>query len=142
VNKRYVIRLTDEERGRLEGLTPPARQGPHTQAALRSRTAEKTDASEGGPASWTDERIASIKSVAREERGFCEEGLEVALMPPRSPLVTGGGACSTGRPRRTGCPGVSPSTRGVGPVDLEALKSSHGRRYKYPSCGWQKLSRA
>ncbi len=89
--KRYVVRLTDEERENLEALVRRGRA--HSRKLLYARILLKTDASEGGPA-WTDERIAdaletSADTVARQRRRFLEDGLEVALMP-RKP----------GRPRR------------------------------------------
>ena len=89
--KRYVVRLTDEEREHLKALVRRGRA--HSRKLLYARILLKTDASEGGPA-WTDERIAdaletSADTVARERRRFLEDGLEVALMP-RKP----------GRPRR------------------------------------------
>lgn len=89
--KRYVVRLTDEERQRVEKLV--RRGGAHARSLLYARILLKADASEGGPA-WTDERIAdaletSADTVARERRRFVEDGLEVALM-----------AKKPGRPRR------------------------------------------
>jgi transposase len=89
VYKRYVVRLTDEERGRLEVLVRHGRA--HARKLLYGRILLKADANGEG---WTDERIAealevSTATVARERRRFCEEGLEVALLP-RKP----------GRPRR------------------------------------------
>ena len=89
--KRYIVRLTDEERGHLEALVRRGRA--HARKLLYARILLKADASEGGPA-WADERIAdametSADTVARERRRFVEDGLEVALMP-RKP----------GRPRR------------------------------------------
>jgi transposase len=91
VNKRYVVRLTEDERGHLEGLL--RRGKAHTRKLLYARILLKSDAAEDGPA-WTDERIAeafgaSAATVARERRRFSEEGLEVALMPKKP-----------GRPRR------------------------------------------
>jgi transposase len=91
VKKRYVVRLTHEERRRIGTLVH--RGGMHARSLLYGRILLKADASEGGPA-WTDERIAdametSTDTVARERRRFCEEGLEVALM-----------ARKPGKPRR------------------------------------------
>ena len=88
--KKYVVRLTEEERSQLETLMRSGRA--HARKLLYGRILLKADA--GGPDRWTDERIAdalevSTATVARERRRFCEEGLEVALMP-RKP----------GRPRR------------------------------------------
>ena len=88
--KRYVVRLTERERGQLETLVRSGRA--HARKLLYARILLKADAD--GPDRWTDERIAdalevSTATAARERRRFCEEGLEVALMP-RKP----------GRPRR------------------------------------------
>ena len=89
--KRYIVRLTDEERERIEKLVRRGRA--HARSLLYARILLKADASEGGPA-WTDERIAealetSADTVARERRRFVEDGLEVALM-----------AKKPGKPRR------------------------------------------
>jgi transposase len=89
MNKKYRVRLTDEERNHLEKLV---RKGEaHARKLLYARILLKAD--EDGPA-WTDERIAdalevSVATVARERRRYLEEGLEVALMPKKP-----------GRPRR------------------------------------------
>ncbi len=89
--KRYVVRLSEEERQRIEALI--RRGGAHARSLLYGRILLKADASEGGPA-WTDERIAeametSTDTVARERRRFAEDGLEMALL-----------AKKPGRPRR------------------------------------------
>ena len=97
--KKYVVRLTEVEREYLEGLL---RKGEaHARKLLYARILLKADANAHR---WTDERIAqalelSTATVARERRRFCEEGLEVALMPkkpgrPRRRVLDG-------RPRRT-----------------------------------------
>jgi transposase len=88
--KKYVVRLTDQERSQLETLVRSGRA--HTRKLLYARILLKADAD--GPHQWTDERIAeafevSTATVARERRRFCEDGLEVALMPKKP-----------GRPRR------------------------------------------
>jgi transposase len=91
MNKKYRVLLTDEERNHLEKLVRKGKA--HARKLLYARILLKAD--EGGPASsWTDERIAealevSVATVARERRRFCEEGLEVALLPKKP-----------GRPRR------------------------------------------
>ena len=89
MNKKYRVRLTDEERNYLEKLV--RRGKAHARKLLYARILLKAD--ENGPA-WTDERIAdalevSGATVARERRRFWEEGLEVALLPKKP-----------GRPRR------------------------------------------
>jgi transposase len=90
MHKKYVVRLTEEERSRLETLVRRGRA--HTRRLLYARILLKADAN--GPERWTDERIAeafeiSTATVARERRRYCEDGLEVALMPKKP-----------GRPRR------------------------------------------
>jgi hypothetical protein len=91
VYKRYVVRLSEEERQRIGTLLRGGRA--QARSLLYARILLKADASEGGPA-WTDERIAeametSTDTVARERRRFVEDGLEVALM-----------AKKPGKPRR------------------------------------------
>ena len=88
--KKYVVGLTEKERSQLETLVRSGRA--HARKLLYARILLKADAD--GPDQWTDERIAeafevSSATVARERRRFCEEGLEVALMPKKP-----------GRPRR------------------------------------------
>jgi hypothetical protein len=88
--KKYVVRLTDEERQQIEKLVRRGRA--HARSLLYGRILLKADAD--GPDRWTDERISealevSTDTVARERRRFCEDGLEVALMPKKP-----------GRPRR------------------------------------------
>ena len=90
MNKKYRVRLTDEERNHLEKLVRKGKA--HARKLLYARILLKAD--EDGPASWTDEKIAdalevSAATVARERRRYFEEGLEVALMPKKP-----------GRPRR------------------------------------------
>ena len=87
--KKYVVCLTEAEREHLEKLVRKGKA--HARKLLYARLLLKADANKD---SWTDERIAealevSTATVARERRRFCEEGLEVALMPKKP-----------GRPRR------------------------------------------
>ena len=82
--KKYVVRFTEEERGQLETLVRRGRA--HARKLLYARILLKADAN--GPDRWTDERIAeafevSTATVARERRRYCEDGLEVALMPKK-----------------------------------------------------------
>ncbi len=90
--KKYVVRLTDQERRQLETLLRRGRA--HAHKLLYARILLKADPN--GPDHWTDERIAEAfevctATVARERRRFCEDGLEVAPMPKKA-----------GRPRRRG----------------------------------------
>jgi homeodomain-containing protein len=87
MNKKYRVRLTDEERNHLQKLVRKGKA--HVRKLLYARILLKAD--EDGPASWTDERIAdalevSVATVARERRRYCEEGLEIALMPKKPGL--------------------------------------------------------
>lgn len=87
MNKKYRVRLTDEEQRHLEKLVRKGKT--HARKLLYARILLK--AYENGPASWTDERIAdafevSVATVARERRRYCEEGLEIALMPKKPGL--------------------------------------------------------
>ena len=89
MNKKYRVRLSGEERKHLEKLV--RRGKAHARKLLYARILLKAD--ENGPA-WTDERIAdafevSVATIARERQRFCEEGLEIALLPK-----------NPGRPRR------------------------------------------
>jgi transposase len=89
MNKKYRVRLTDEERNHLEKLVRKGKA--HARKLLYARILLKAD--EDGP-SWDHQRIAdalevSVATVARQRRRFCEEGLEIALLPKKP-----------GRPRR------------------------------------------
>ena len=97
MNKKYIVRLSDEERRHLTELT---RKG--TAAAYKIRHAHiLLKADTDGPA-WTDERIAesfsvSINTVQGVRQRLVEQGLEAALnrkkqpRPSRPPLLDGEG---------------------------------------------------
>ena len=85
--KRYVVRLSDEERERLNTLISsgkhPARQ------LTRARILLKADASETGEG-WRDCEIAaaldtSVDTVARTRQQLVEEGFDAALVRKHSP---------------------------------------------------------
>ena len=85
--KKYVVRLGDDERERLNTLIKkgkaPARQ------LLKARILLKADASEAGEA-WSNSRIAealdtSIDTIARTRQLLVEEGLDGALTRKHSP---------------------------------------------------------
>lgn len=97
MNKKYIVRLSDEERRHLAELT---RKGKATAYKIRhANILLKADAD--GPA-WTDERIAesfavSVNTVLGVRQRLVEQGLEAALNrkkqahPSRSPLLDGAG---------------------------------------------------
>ena len=79
--KKYVVKLSDGERERLDTLIHvgkhPARQ------LMKARILLKADASEGGEG-WSDSRIAralntSVATVSRTRQQLVEEGFEAVL---------------------------------------------------------------
>jgi transposase len=97
MNKKYIVRLTDEEREQLAELT---RKGRATAYKIRhAQILLKADAD--GPA-WTDARIAesfsvSVNTVLGVRQRLVEQGLEAALNrkpqahPSRAPRLDGEG---------------------------------------------------
>lgn len=80
-NKRYVVRLEEEERERLHHLVSVGRGA--ARKLTHARVLLQADQSKAGP-SWTDERIAeglggTTRSVECICQRFVEEGLESAL---------------------------------------------------------------
>jgi len=95
IRDRYIVRLTDEERGRLAALVSKGRAA--ARKLTHARVLLKADAD--GPA-WTDERIAEALDVGRRtveniRRRLVEEGFEAALnrkkrcRPPREKILDG-----------------------------------------------------
>jgi len=117
--KKYVVKLSDEERERLNTLI---HKGKHRAGQLvKARILLKADATEAGEG-WSDSQIAaaldiSIGTVARTRQQLVEEGFEAVLTRKHSPasarkrIFDGAAeaklvavACSkppTGRARRT-----------------------------------------
>jgi hypothetical protein len=85
--KKYVVRLSAEERERLDTLT---RSGKHpAQKLTKARILLKADAGEAGEA-WSDSRIASalntsLATVARTRQQLVDEGFEAVLTRKHSP---------------------------------------------------------
>ncbi len=93
--KRYIVRLTDEERGRIEKLIRHGRA--HARSLLYARLLLKVDASEGSPA-WRPTREDRRGPSDQHRHGrpleaalLVEDGLEVALMAkkPRRLVLDG-----------------------------------------------------
>lgn len=85
--KKYVVKLSDEERERLKTLihTGKRRAG----QLVRARILLKADASEAGDG-WSDSEIAaaldtSVNTVARTRQQLVEEGFESVLTRKHSP---------------------------------------------------------
>ena len=85
--KKYVVRLSPEERERLETLL---RGGRHpAQRLTKARILLKADAGEAGEA-WSDSQIAkalntSLATIARTRQQLVEEGFEAVLTRKHSP---------------------------------------------------------
>ena len=85
--KRYVVKLSDEERERLNTLI---RAGKHPARQLtKARILLKADASEAGEG-WRDCEIAaaldtSVDTVARTRQQLVEEGFDAVLVRKHSP---------------------------------------------------------
>ena len=79
--KKFVVKLTDEERSQLNALID---KGKHpAQKLLKARILLKADVSADGPG-WSDGQIAaaldtSVDTVARTRQQLVEEGVETAL---------------------------------------------------------------
>ena len=95
--KRYIVRLSDEERKQLTELL-----GKRILAAKKRKRAEvllKADASKDGPA-WIDSRIAdafdvSVVTIEKIRKSYVLEGLEATIQrkkqcrPSRQPVLDG-----------------------------------------------------
>jgi hypothetical protein len=79
--KRYVVRLSAEERQRLEAMTRKGKSS--ARRLLKARVLLKADVSDEGEG-WSDSRIiealeTSVSMVYRVRRQLVEEGLEAVL---------------------------------------------------------------
>jgi hypothetical protein len=85
--KKYVVRLSGEERARLDALI---RKGKRAAPLLtRARILLKADVSEAGDG-WSDSRIAealdtSVPTIERTRRQLVEEGFEAVLTRKTNP---------------------------------------------------------
>ncbi|MGZ3390968.1 MAG: IS630 family transposase [Isosphaeraceae bacterium] len=95
MNKKFVVRLSVEERGQLESLVAKGKTA--ARKLTRARILLKADCSSLGPA-WSDEQISHALdlgaiTVHRVRRSFVEGGLEGALVRrpvPRRPRMLDG----------------------------------------------------
>lgn len=79
--KKYIVRLSGEERKSLKGLVSSGK-GP-ARMFTRARILLKADVGEGGPG-WPDEKIAealdvTVQTIERVRKQLVEEGLEAVL---------------------------------------------------------------
>jgi len=85
--KKYVVKLSAEERNRLDVLIQKGKAA--ARQLLKARILLKADASTAGEA-WSDSRIAaaldtSIDTISRTRQQLVEEGLDAALTRKHSP---------------------------------------------------------
>jgi len=85
--KKYVVKLSAEERNRLDVLIQKGKAA--ARQLLKARILLKADASTAGEA-WSDSRIAaaldtSIDTIARTRQRLVEGGLDAALTRKHSP---------------------------------------------------------
>ena len=95
MNKRFVVRLSVEEREQLEAIVAKGKAA--ARKLTRARILLKADGSDHGPA-WSDEEISRALDLAtitvhRVRRDFVEGGLDGALVRrplPRRPRMLDG----------------------------------------------------
>jgi hypothetical protein len=81
VNKKYVVRLSEEEREQLDAMIRAGKRS--AQLLMKARILLKADASEAGPG-WSDSQIVealdtSLATVGRVRQQLVEEGFEAVL---------------------------------------------------------------
>ena len=95
MNKRFIVRLSSEERAQLESLVAKGKAA--ARRLTRARVLLKADCSSLGPA-WSDQQICDALdlgaiTVHRVRRSFVEGGLDGALIrrpAPRRPRMLDG----------------------------------------------------
>ena len=85
--KKYVVRLSEDERGRLEAFISKGKRA--APLLTRARILLKADVSEAGDG-WSDSRIAealdtSVATVERTRRQLVEEGFDAVLTRKSKP---------------------------------------------------------
>jgi transposase len=85
--KKYVVRLSEDERGRLVCLTRSGRRS--ARLLTKARILLKADVSEAGEG-WSDSAIAgaldtSVATIERTRRQLVEEGFEAVLVRKHNP---------------------------------------------------------
>src|SRR3981081_49715 len=126
--KRYVVRLSADEREQLEALIRKGKSP--AQRLLKARILLKADVSEAGEG-WRDSRIirgldTSVSMVYRVRKQLVEEGFEAVV----EPQATGdAGGCADLR-RREGsqadCPGLFQAAQGTRTLEPAAVGDQGG----------------
>src|SRR6478609_3391588 len=103
--KKYVVRLSGEERERLEALIRKGKSP--AQRLLKARILLKADVSEAGEG-WSDSRIiraleTSASMVYRVRKQLVEEGFEVVLSRKQRAVPAVPRIFTTSKPSSTSC---------------------------------------
>ena len=120
--KKYIVKLSDEERERLNTLI---HTGKHRAGQLvRARILLKADASEAGEG-WSDSEIAaaldtSVNTVARTRQQLVEEGFESVLTRKHSPASARPRIFDGARRGQADRAGLFRPAKGARSVDAEA----------------------
>ncbi len=96
-NKKFIVKLSDEERARLNSLISKGKAA--AKAILKARILLKADQSESGE-NWSDEKICealdtNVTMVARVRATLVDEGLDAVFTrkkretPPIQPIFDG-----------------------------------------------------
>ena len=120
--KKYVVRLSDDERERLNTLI---QKGKHRARQLvKARILLKADASEAGDG-WSDSEIAaaldtSVTTVARTRQQLVEEGFEVRAYPQAFASLGKTAHLRWSKRGQADRPGLFRAAQGSRAVDAEA----------------------
>ena len=121
--KKYVVRLSDEERERLEALIRKGKSP--AQRLLKARILLKADVSEAG-AGWSDSRIikaldTSVSMVYRVRKQLVEEGFEAVLSRKQRATPAVARIFDGEKEARTDCTGLFQAAQGARTLDAAAV---------------------
>ena len=127
--KKYVVKLSAEERGRLEAMVRAGKNS--AQMLTRARILLKADVSEAGEG-WSDTAISaalntSINNVARTRQLLVEEGFEATLKRKVQPQLRPAADLRRGGGGETDRSGLLARSGGVRPLDPAAARRESRR---------------
>src|SRR5258705_8496231 len=126
--KKYVVRLSGEERERLEALIRKGKSP--AQRLLKARILLKADVSEAG-AGWSDSRIikaldTSVSIVYRGRKQLVGEGFEAVLSRKQRATPAGGGGFFGGEESKKNLLGFFQPPQGGGPPGPRGVGKKKG----------------
>ena len=126
--KRYVVRLSAEEREQLEGLIRKGKSP--AQRLLKARILLKADISEAGDG-WSDSKIiaaleTSASMIYRVRRQLVEEGLAAVLSRKKAGDAGGSADLRRREGSQADCPGVLQAAQGTGALELAVVGKQGG----------------